>query len=213
LAITRRLAAMMGGEAGVDSAPGRSSLFWFTCRLGKSAKVGAGETVRPAADAENQLRREFAGTRILLAEDEPINQAVMRELIEDTGLRLDVVDNGADALVKLKAGDYALVLMDMRMPEMDGVETTKRIRGLPERNDLPILALTANAFEEDREQCLAAGMNDFLSKPVEPDTLYARLLHWLRVAGAGPAAETADSRPARTTRRLAWTLPSRHRRC
>jgi PAS domain S-box-containing protein len=190
LAITRRLAEMMGGATGVDSAPGKGSLFWFTCRLGKSAKVGAGGTAQAAApDAASELRREFAGTRILLAEDEPINQAVMRELIEETGLSLDAADNGGVALEKLRSGDYALVLMDIQMPEMDGIEATRRMRALPNGRNLPILAMTANAYDEDRERCLAAGMNDFLAKPIDPEFFYARLLHWLRLrTAAAPQA-------------------------
>ncbi|MHB1429567.1 MAG: ATP-binding protein [Rhodocyclaceae bacterium] len=184
LAITRRLAIMMGGEAGVDSAPGQGSTFWFTCRLAKSVKVGAGGTAaetdgeRVAEDALAALKHEFPGARILVAEDEPINREVVGMLIEDAGLTVEMVGDGAQAAAR--AGACALVLMDMMMPTLDGIEATRRIRAQTGTEALPILALTANAFAEDRERCLAAGMDDFLSKPVDPGNLYAKLLYWLR---------------------------------
>jgi PAS domain S-box-containing protein len=183
LAINRRIAQTMGGDVGVESVLGRGSRFWLTVRMAK------GNTANPDAaqaleKAETALAREHRGKRVLVADDDEINQALARLLLTDVGLELDVVDNGLATLRMAEKNDYALILMDMQMPEMDGIQATQAIRRLPGRGaTVPILALTANAFAEDREKCLAAGMNDFVTKPVEPDTLFQTLLKWL-----GPSA-------------------------
>ena len=131
------------------------------------------------SNPEQTLRLKYAGRHILLAEDDFINQEVAVELLSDTGLVVDLADDGRQAFEKASTTDYALILMDMQMPGMDGLEATKAIRALPARRQTPIIAMTANAFEEDRERCMAAGMNDFMTKPVNPDTLYLMLLKWL----------------------------------
>ena len=182
LAITRRLARMMGGEAGADSTPGAGSTFWFTVRLQRGEPTAA--ATQPgvnsdAAETETRLRKGHTGARILLAEDNLVNRELALVWLQDLGLVVDVASDGQEAVDQARGQLYDLVLMDMQMPEMDGLEATRAIRKLPGWQTVPIIALTANAFDESHRACQAAGMNDLISKPVALAALHAALERWL----------------------------------
>ena len=179
LAITRRLAELMGGEVGVESTPGMGSRFWFTARLTKNTVPDASAPARVNTDAEQLIRQKFRGRRILLVDDEPVNLAVTRTLLEESGLLIDTAEDGMQAIHLAREKSYRAIIMDMQMPRLDGLQSTRQIREIPGYRETPILAMTANAFAEDKARCLAAGMNDFLVKPVNPDLLFASLLKWL----------------------------------
>jgi CheY-like chemotaxis protein len=150
----------------------------------------------PASAAERALRTEHRGKRLLLAEDNPVNREVTLELLLDVGFLVDVADNGVQAVEKARQNRYDLVLMDMQMPEMDGLEATRAIRALPAWDRIPIIAMTANAFGEDRSACLAAGMNHHLGKPAAPIDLFTTLLNWLGRGDRQAASEPAPTAPA-----------------
>ncbi|MGB4062971.1 MAG: ATP-binding protein [Azonexus sp.] len=183
LAICRRLARLMGGDVIAKGIPGEGSTFSLTLRLARNVQADEAESpsVRlSGAEAERQLKARHGGARILLVEDDEINRVVALELLhESLGWQVDVAENGALAVAMAGATDYALILMDVQMPVMDGLKATRAIRQLPGRQHTVILAMTANAFQEDRLACLAAGMDDFVPKPVDPEILYAILLNWL----------------------------------
>ncbi len=191
LAITRKLAVLMGGDAGLSSTPGIGSTFWFTARLRFSTAAEQTDSQSLGEPPETILSREYRGRRILLAEDDPVNREVALEILSETGLIIDVARDGTEAVALARDHAHDLMLMDMQMPKMDGLEATRQIRSIPGRETVPILALTGNAFSEDRQKCLEAGMNDFLTKPISPDALFATMLNWLRrdMCGQGRAAE------------------------
>jgi len=175
LAICRQLCRTMGGDIGVESEMGRGSKFWFTlqCRVAEAPPKIMSPSLAPTLDPE------AANLSILVAEDNFIIRKLICKLLERQNFRPDLVCNGKEAVAAVRQKAYDLVLMDMQMPEMDGISAARAIRALagPER-DVPIIALTANALMGQREECRAAGMNDFLTKPIQPDTLYAAILRW-----------------------------------
>lgn len=182
LTICRQLVKMMGGEMGIESFEGCGSAFWFTVPLEKQAAERC-----PAADRSQSACQYGTATGadtlpVLLAEDDPTNQIVARAFLAKLGCRVEIVENGREALKALQQKEYALVLMDCMMPGMNGYETTAIIRdpSSPVRNHaIPIIALTAHAMRDDRTKCLAAGMDDYLTKPLELGDLAAMLEKWL----------------------------------
>jgi CheY-like chemotaxis protein len=179
LAITKRLTQLMGGECGVESKPGLGSTFWFTAPLLRGHGVLPAVDANSPADAEALLRQRHRGARVLVAEDNPVHQEVLLAILHGVGLNVAVAANGQEAVALAKAGDYSMALMDMQMPVMGGLQATRALRALPGWAGRPILALTANAFDEDRLACKDAGMDDFIIKPVDVNALYATVLNWL----------------------------------
>jgi PAS domain S-box-containing protein len=201
LAITRQLVELMGGTIQVDSTPGQGATFRFMVTLAHSDWVRSirSRTTVPSVSAASvsAAQREI---RILLAEDNPVNQQVALCMLETLGYRIDVVETGHHALRALNATPYDLVLMDCQMPDMDGFETTRQWRAQEQATGggrLPIIAITANAMEGDREACLASGMDDFLSKPFTRQALTTMLQRWTlnTFADAAPTAAVADTPP------------------
>ena len=180
LAITKELAQLMGGDAGVSRQIGKGSTFWFTARLEKSTTQTRVSAPVPGMSAEALLAQDFLSAKLLLVEDEPVNREVTLMRLNDIWPHVDVAEDG-DVAVQLTAeNSYDLILMDMQMPDLDGLEATRCIRLRPEWQGVPIIAMTANAYSEDRQRCFAAGMNDFLTKPVAPEVLFVITLKWLR---------------------------------
>jgi len=183
LVITKGIAQAMQGEAGATSQPGRGSNFWFTARLRKGQPLASLPSGNPAGDAETRIRESFSGRQVLLAEDEPINCEIATMMLDDVGLIVATARDGTQAVELAGRQRYDLILMDMQMPGMDGLEATRRIRAMASCRDVPIVAMTANAFVEDKTRCFEAGMNDFISKPINPENFYKLVLTWLTHQG------------------------------
>ena len=183
LPICQRLVRLMGGDIKVVSTPGSGSVFTFAIRLPVAHSVAKVSVVTPQSGiaAEQALRSEFSTCRVLVAEDDWVNQEVALELLRETlNFTVDVAEDGGQALELALRQRYDIILMDMQMPELDGLGATQAIREIPGFAGTPIIAMTANAFAEDRTRCMDAGMNDFIAKPVNPDHLFVIMLKWLR---------------------------------
>jgi signal transduction histidine kinase/CheY-like chemotaxis protein len=185
LAITRRLARIMGGEAGVETTAGVGSTFWFTARLMKKNTFDYSSIAVANEDAETLVKQRYQGSHILVVDDEPLNREVAQIRLENAGLKVDTAEDGAVAIAMAQQKIYAAIFMDMQMPNVDGLEATRLIREIPGYKHTPIIALTGNAFAEDRARSLGSGMNDFITKPIYPDVLFATLLHWLNLQSTG----------------------------
>ncbi len=185
LAITRRLAALMGGEAGGTSVLGKGSRFWFSA-LVQSAKA---YTVSRRSNGHPVVKNggHFDRARILVVEDVELNREILLDMLREEGLDADTAENGEEAVTKVASASYDLIFMDMQMPVMDGLSATKAIRRLDGYKQTPIVAVTANAFEKSRDECLAAGMNDFICKPLDPDHVHAALEQWLKRDNNSPS--------------------------
>ena len=222
LAITRGLVERMGGQIGVSSEPEKGSTFWCTLVLdaaqeavpesaATSSTAPGAVKVRPApgvampapssaVEAMALLRTRHAGARILLADDNPVNRLLVDELLGMANIHPQIVQTGAQALERVRSQSFDLLLMDIHMPDMDGLTATRHIRALPGCADLPIIAMTASVLQEERDACLDAGMNAHLGKPLDTQQLFATLLHWLDrqrqpAATALPATPPAEREP------------------
>ncbi len=180
LAISKRLVEGMGGKIGVTSEPGKGSNFWFSLPLPRTAVPSILLDSQPANAQEIPAQGNVSRARLLLVEDNPVNQKLAMTLLNRLGHDAELAENGIQAVVAADREQYSLIFMDMQMPEMDGIEATRRIRaGNGQNRHTPIIALTANAMQSDRDTCRQAGMNDFLSKPFRRDDLAACLTRWM----------------------------------
>jgi two-component system sensor histidine kinase/response regulator len=187
LALTRHIAELMGGQAGVRSEPGVGSTFWFTAWLGRGTPGGVAVDAPPPPEARDTAggereARALPPAVVLVVEDNRFNQEVALAVLKRAGLEVELAPDGERAVAMAAARAYDIVLMDLQMPVMDGFEATARLRKLPGYAATPILALTANAFGETRAACLAAGMNDHIAKPISPQRLCDALARWLPLA-------------------------------
>ncbi len=177
LSINRKLIEMMGGEMGVESQAGQGSTFWATMsfKLGK-LQIKAVPTYVPPLEA---LKAHHAKAKVLLVDDDFITQEIFQEVLGEAGLLVDMANDGEEAVTRIADHSYDLILMDVELPLMDGVDAACKIRSLPGWGETPIIALSGNGYDEVKERCLKAGMNAFLVKPVALETLYQELEKWL----------------------------------
>lgn len=183
LSITRHLAQLMGGDVGVFAREGGGSVFWCSLRFTKQKNSSTIEDcTKHVPDPQTLLKRNHAGASVLVVDDDPFNCLLIEQQLHDIGFSLNFAKTGQQALEMAKSQSFAIILMDMQMPIMNGLDATQYIRQLPGYEATPIIALTANAFEEDRQTCLRAGMNDHLSKPIAKDILHQALLKWFQLS-------------------------------
>lgn len=200
LAISRQLAVLMGGKTGVQSKPGHGSTFWFTAQLARADAQNTSVRKAQRAGRVQEMREAMhalKGARILLAEDNPFNQQVATEFLQDAGANVSIANNGREALDMMRQMHFDCVLMDVQMPVMDGMEATRLICADPQLASTPVIAMTANASKEDRERCFAAGMSDFIGKPFKLDVFYTTLAKWMpdRLRGNEPRMNQKPASP------------------
>ena len=175
LAICRQLATLMGGEVGVESKLGEGSRFWVILPLEQAEAESMGGEVQSSQFVSSNGTGEIS--KILVAEDDKVSQILIRRILEKEGFRVDIVENGSEAVKAVSEGQYDIVLMDVQMPVMDGYQAASLIRNLEEDSDnrIPIIALTAQAMEKDREKCIEAGMDEYLAKPIKKELLLQKI--------------------------------------
>lgn len=194
LAICRKIADLMQGRIGVESSPGQGSTFWFEARFAWGSAAALPPPAAEAVDIDPRWTALLQGARVLVVDDNALNLTVAAELLQAVGAEVLLADEGDKALKLLAHSPVDCVLMDVQMPGMDGLETTRRIRTTLGLTRLPVVAMTANARREDQTECLTAGMDDFLTKPVVPAALYATVARWV----GGDADPASTPSPAET---------------
>ena len=184
LAINKSLAELMGGEAGARSEPGKGSTFWFTACLPLDGTADMTAKAAKRDEALKNLRSAHEGKRVLVAEDTVQIQMILNKILGQAGLEVTVVDDGRQAMERFEEAPYDIVLMDLQMPNVDGLTATRAIRAMPGGAQVPILAITGNTFDGDRTRCIAAGMSDVLVKPIRLERLCESVSYWLSQSSA-----------------------------
>jgi len=185
LAISKHIAGLMGGDVGVVSTPDQGSTFWFTARVQRVADDTALDSQSWCDSLKDLIREHFAGTKVLVADDEPVNLEIATFMLEEVGFLVEQADDGEQALEMARTQTFDMVVLDMQMPRLDGLATSRALRQMEAYATRPIIAMTGNIFKEDRERCEAAGMSSFIPKPIEQLDFYQVL--W-DACNAGKAA-------------------------